>query len=93
MVICDRISQALRISNVFAHFVLTKTLVIRRACEILSRITICMDLWKGGQHTGLVGDAKAEGAARAGRAASGGKEEDDAVTQIYHDRVLSGKLR
>ena len=38
-----------------------------------------MDLWERGQHTALVGDAKAEGAAQEGRAASGGKEEDNAV--------------
>ena len=40
-----------------------------------------MDLWERGLHAGLVGDADAEGAAREGRAASGGEEEDDSVAQ------------
>ena len=52
-----------------------------------------MDLWERSQHAGLVGDSEAEGAAREGRTASGGKEEDDAVAWIYQDRVLSGKIR
>ena len=43
-----------------------------------------MDLWERGQDTGLVGDAKAEGAAREGRSAFSGKEEDDAVAQSFH---------
>ena len=51
-----------------------------------------MDLWKRGLHTGLVGDAKAEGAAREGKAANGGEEEEEAVARSYHDMVLSGKL-
>ena len=41
---------------------------------------------------GLVGDAEAEGANREGRAASGNEEEGEAVSQSYHDTVLSGKL-
>ena len=41
-----------------------------------------MDLWDRGIHAGQVGDAKAEGAAREGRAASGGEEEDEAVARI-----------
>ena len=40
-----------------------------------------------------MGDAEAEGAAREGRAAFSGKEEDDAVARIFHNTVLSGKLR
>ena len=52
-----------------------------------------MDLWERGQHAGLVGDAEAEGVSREGRAASGGKEEEEAVARSYHDTVLSGKLR
>ena len=52
-----------------------------------------MDLWERGLHAGLVGDTKAEGAAREGRAAIGSEEEDEAVSQSYHDTVLSGKLR
>ena len=51
-----------------------------------------MDLWEKGLHTGLMGDDEAEGAAREGRAASGGEEEDEAVARMYHDNVLSGKL-
>ena len=50
-----------------------------------------MDLWERGLHAGLVGDAEAEGAAREGRAASGGEEEEE-VSWSYHDTVLSGKL-
>ena len=42
---------------------------------------------------GLVGDAKAEGAAREGRAAFRGKEEDDAVVWSFYETVLLGKLR
>ena len=34
-----------------------------------------------GLHTGLVGDAEAEGDAREGRSASGGEEEDEDVAQ------------
>ena len=49
---------------VFAHVVLTKTLGIRWAREIRSRITRRMDLWERGQYAGLVRDAEAEGAAR-----------------------------
>ena len=44
-----------------------------------------MDLWKRSIHTGMVGDAEAEG--------GGGEEDDDAVAQSYHVTVLSGKLR
>ena len=51
-----------------------------------------MDLLERGLHAGLVGGAKAEGDARKGRAASGGEEEDEAVSRSYHDTVLSGKL-
>ena len=52
-----------------------------------------MDLWERNIHAVLVGGVEAEGAAREGRAASGGEEEDEAVARIYHDTVLSGKLR
>ena len=52
-----------------------------------------MDLWDRGLHAELVGDDDAEGAAREVRSASGGEEKDKAVSQSYHDKVLSGKLR
>ena len=52
-----------------------------------------MDLWGGGLHADLVGDAKSEGTAREDRAASGVEEEKEFVARIYHDMVLSGKLR
>ena len=52
-----------------------------------------MDLWERGHHAGLVGDSKAEGAAREVRAAFIGEEEDDAVAQGFHKTVLLGKLR
>ena len=52
-----------------------------------------MDLWERCLHTGLVGDAEAEGAAREGRAASGGEEEGEDVVSSYHDTVLSGNIR
>ena len=52
-----------------------------------------MKLWERGQHTGLVGDAEAEEAARKGRAAFSSEEEDDAVARSFHETVLSGKLR
>ena len=78
---------------VFAHVVLTKTLGVRRAREIWARIIRRMDLWERVHHAGLVGDAKAEGAAREGRAAFSGEEEDDTVARGLHDTVLPGKLR
>ena len=77
---------------VFAHVVLTKTLGVRRARKIWARITWRMDLWERGQHAGLAGDAKSEGGAREGRAASGGKEEDNAMARSFHETVLLGKL-
>ena len=61
---------------VFAHVVLTKILGVCREKDIQERITRRMDLWERGLHAGLVGDAKAEEAAREGRASSGGEEED-----------------
>ena len=51
-----------------------------------------MDLWERGIHAVLVGDAEVEGAAREGRAASGGEEEEEAVARSYHYTVLSGNL-
>ena len=56
-------------------------------------ITRRMDLWERGQHAVPVGEAEAEGAAREGRAALSGEEEEDAVAQSFHETVLSGKLR
>ena len=52
-----------------------------------------MDLYARVLQAGLVGDAELEGSACEGRAASGGKEEDEAVVRSYHNTVLSGKLR
>ena len=52
-----------------------------------------MDLWERGQHSGLVGDAKAEGAACEGRVAFSGEEDNDAVARGFHETVLSGKIR
>ena len=77
---------------VFAHVVLMKTLGVRRAKEIRTRITRLMDLWDRGQHAGLVGDAEAEGADREGRATSGREEENNATAWSFHKTVLSGKL-
>ena len=48
---------------VFAYIILTKMLGVCRAWEIRARITSRMDLWERGIDEGLVGDAKAEGAA------------------------------
>ena len=78
---------------VFAHIVLTKTLGVCQDREIWARITRRMDLWDRGQHAGLVGDAKAEGADQEGRAASSGEEDNEAIAQSYRDTVLTGKLR
>ena len=64
-----------------------------RAQEIRAQITRKMDLWERGLRVDLVGDAKAKGAAREVRAASGGEEEDEAVARSYHNTVLSDKLR
>ena len=60
---------------VFSHVVHTKTLGVRKDKEIWAWIARRMELWKRGLHVVLVGDAKAEGAAREGRSASGGEEE------------------
>ena len=54
-------------------------------------ITRLMDLLERCLQTGLVGDA--EGDARGGRAASYGEEEEEAVSQSYHNTVLSSKPR
>ena len=78
---------------VFAHVVLTKTLGVHRSWEIWARITKRMELGERGQHAGLVGDADAERAAREGRAAFRGEEEDDAVAREFHETVISGNLR
>ena len=80
-------------SLAFAPVVITKTLGICRAKDTRAQITRRMELWERGLHAGLVGDAKAEGVARDGRATSGGEEEDEAVTSSYHDMVLSGNIR
>ena len=68
---------------IFSHVVLTKTLGVRRAQEIWSRIMKQIDLWERGLHAGLAGDAEAEGDAREDRAASGGDEEDEAVARSF----------
>ena len=52
----------------FAYIVLTKVLVVHRDREIRARIYQWMDLYKKGVHSGLVGDAEAEGAEREGKA-------------------------
>ena len=78
---------------VFAHVILKKTLGVRQSREIRARITRRMDLWERGQHSGLVGDAKVEGAAQEGRAAFSGNEEDNAVAWSFHEKVLLGNLR
>ena len=78
---------------VFAHVVFIKTLGVCRAREIQVRITRMMDLWDRGIHTGLVGDTYVGGAAKEGRAAIGGEEEDESVFRSYHDMVFSGKPR
>ena len=77
----------------FAHVMLTKTLGVRWAQEIRARITSRMDLWERCQHAGLVINTKAEGAAREGRSAFSGEEEDAAVARSFHESVISGKLR
>ena len=59
---------------VFSHVVLTKTLGIRRAREISSRISRRMDLLERGIQSGLVRGAEAEGAVREGKDARGGEE-------------------
>ena len=76
----------------FAHVVLTKMFGVRQDRYIWARITRRMDLWERGQHTGLIGEAEAEGDAKEVRAASGGEEEDKAIGRSHHDTVLSGKL-
>ena len=49
---------------VFSHVFLTKHLGFRRSKEIRARINRRMDLCERVIHTGLVGDAEAEGAVR-----------------------------
>ena len=52
-----------------------------------------MEIWERGLHTGLVGNAEAEGAAREGKAASGGEEKYETLARSYPDTIFSGKLR
>ena len=52
-----------------------------------------MDIWERGLHAGLVGNAKAKGAAREGKDASGGEEKYDTLARSYPDTIFSGKLR
>ena len=78
---------------VFTHVVRTKKLGVCRPQETRAWIIWRMDLWERGLHAGLVGNVKAEGTAQEGKAAFGGEEEDKAMARIYHDTVLSGKLR
>ena len=66
---------------------------VRRAHEIRGRITQQTDLWERAQHAGLVGDAEAEGAAKCGKAAFIGEEQEDSVAWGFHETVLSGKLQ
>ena len=47
-----------------------------------------MDLWERGLHTCLVGDAEVAGAAREGKAASQGKEQDKALDGNLHSTLL-----
>ena len=54
---------------------------VRRTREVRSRITRRMDLWERGIHAGMVGDDKAEGDAREGRASSGKEEEEEEVAK------------
>ena len=49
---------------IFAHVVLTNILGAYKAREIRARIERRLDLWEGGIHAGLVGDALAEGRAQ-----------------------------
>ena len=58
---------------IFVHVVFTKMLGVHRGQEIRARITRRMELWERGLHVGLVRDADAEGAAREGKATSGGE--------------------
>ena len=78
---------------IFAHVTLTKLLGVHRAWEIWYRMSRRMNLWEGGLHAVLVGDAEAVGAAREGMAVCGGEEEDKAITRSYHDTVLPGMMR
>ena len=78
---------------VFAHVVLTKTFGVRKSNEILVWITRWVDLWERGIPVGLVGGDEEEEASRESRAVSGREEEYEAVSRIYHDTVMSGKLR
>ena len=77
----------------YVNVIITKMLGVHRNQEIQARIMWQMDLWKRGLHTGLVRDAKAEGAAREVRTASGREEEDEAVARSYHDMIWSVNLR
>ena len=60
----------------------------RKDREIRDRITRNMDLWERGLHTDLVGYAEAEGAAREGRLAREGEEEEDVPSKKFHRMVL-----
>ena len=61
---------------------------VRRAREIQARITRRMELWKRGQHAGLVGDAEAEGAAHEGSVTLSGAAEDNAVARSFTESTV-----
>ena len=54
----------------------------RVGLPLAARRTRQRDLLERGQHAGLVGDAKAEGAAREGRADFSGEEEVEAMARV-----------
>ena len=74
---------------VFSQVVLKKTLGVHWAREILAWITLCIDLWERGLHTGLVGNAEAEGAVGEVISASGSEEKDEAVARSIPDNTVS----
>ena len=78
---------------VFAHVILKKTLVIRRAKKIQARINRRIDLWERVIHPSLVGEAEAEGTDREGRADRGIEGEEEDLSLSFYSTVLYANLR
>ena len=77
----------------FTHVVLTRTLSTQKARDIGARIDLRLDLWERGIHSGLVGEALAEGRTREGQSKISNVEYKNSLARIFHSTMLSGKLR
>ena len=77
----------------FAHVVLTRTLSIRKAREILARINRRLDLWEIGIHARLVGDVFTEVRSREVFVEQHDIEEGGCLARRFRSTLLSVNLR